>query len=90
MKNYFRIMLGKQSAYAPECLAGGFIGLEDDIKLRRAFRGAEYRVLPIQGEVRVVQGMRIEVSNGEYDYSVTGGGRCRAANPQQSFVTRFE
>ena len=31
MKNYYRIMLGKQSTYATECFAGGFIGADFDI-----------------------------------------------------------
>ena len=26
MKNYYRIMLGKKSAHAAECFAGGYIG----------------------------------------------------------------
>jgi hypothetical protein len=28
MKNYYRIMLGRKSAYANECFAGGFIGAD--------------------------------------------------------------
>jgi len=28
MKQYYRIMLGKQSAHAAECLSGGFIGAD--------------------------------------------------------------
>jgi restriction system protein len=28
MKNYYRVMLGKGSAHAPECLSGGFIGAD--------------------------------------------------------------
>lgn len=28
MKEYYRIMLGKQSIYAPECIAGSFIGVD--------------------------------------------------------------
>jgi len=28
MKNYYRVMLGKQSIYAPECFAGNFIGAD--------------------------------------------------------------
>lgn len=28
MKNYFRVMLGKGSMYADECLAGHFIGTD--------------------------------------------------------------
>ncbi len=31
MKNYFRVMLGKQSAQAEACLTGGFIGTDFDI-----------------------------------------------------------
>lgn len=30
-KSYYRLMLGRQSAYAAECLAGGFIGADFDI-----------------------------------------------------------
>jgi restriction system protein len=34
-KNYYRVMLGRQSAHAPECRAGGFIGadfgVDDDL-----------------------------------------------------------
>lgn len=33
MKNYYRIMLGKQSVYAAECFVGGFIGADFDIDL---------------------------------------------------------
>lgn len=32
MKNYYRIMLGQKSAYAEECLRGGFIGADFNIK----------------------------------------------------------
>ncbi len=32
MKNYYRVMLGRQSAYAAECRAGGFIGADYGIK----------------------------------------------------------
>jgi restriction system protein len=28
MKSYYRIMLGKKSAFAVECFAGGFIGAD--------------------------------------------------------------
>ena len=31
MKNYYRIMLGRKSAHAAECFAGGFIGTDFDI-----------------------------------------------------------
>jgi restriction system protein len=31
MKNYYRVMLGKKSVHAKECLAGGFIGTDFDI-----------------------------------------------------------
>jgi restriction system protein len=31
MKNYYRVMLGKRSAHASECLAGDFIGTDFDI-----------------------------------------------------------
>jgi restriction system protein len=31
IKNYYRVMLGRQSAYADECLAGGFIGADYEI-----------------------------------------------------------
>lgn len=31
MKNYFRVMLGQGSVYAPECFAGNFIGTDFDI-----------------------------------------------------------
>lgn len=31
-KNYYRVMLGRQSAYAAECLAGSFIGTNFDIE----------------------------------------------------------
>jgi len=27
MKSYYRVMLGKKSAYAAECFAGGYIGV---------------------------------------------------------------
>jgi len=28
MKNYYRLMLGQQSAHAPDCFAGGFVGVD--------------------------------------------------------------
>ncbi|MDP2732905.1 MAG: DUF91 domain-containing protein, partial [Hoeflea sp.] len=28
MKNYYRVMLGRQSVYASECIAGNFIGTD--------------------------------------------------------------
>ena len=31
MKSYYRVMLGKGSAFAPECFAGGFIGADFEI-----------------------------------------------------------
>jgi restriction system protein len=31
-KSFYRVMLGRQSAYAAECLAGGFIGADFDIE----------------------------------------------------------
>lgn len=31
MKQYYRVMLGRKSVHAPECLAGGFIGADFDI-----------------------------------------------------------
>jgi restriction system protein len=31
MKHYYRIMLGKKSAYAEECFAGNFIGTDFDV-----------------------------------------------------------
>lgn len=32
MKSYYRVMLGRKSVYAVECLAGGFIGTDFDIR----------------------------------------------------------
>jgi restriction system protein len=32
MKKYYRVMLGRKSSHAEECLAGGFIGADFDIK----------------------------------------------------------
>jgi restriction system protein len=32
MKNYYRLMLGRNSAHAPECIAGGFVGVDFGIK----------------------------------------------------------
>ena len=31
MKSYYRVMLGRKSIYAPECLAGKFVGAGFDI-----------------------------------------------------------
>lgn len=28
MKNYYRVMLGKGSKFAPECFGGGFVGTD--------------------------------------------------------------
>lgn len=33
MKSYYRVMLGKKSAHAPECFAGGFIGTDFGIQI---------------------------------------------------------
>jgi len=30
MKNYYRVVLGRQHIHAATCFAGGFIGVEDD------------------------------------------------------------
>ena len=32
MTSYYRVMLGKGSAFASECFAGGFIGIDFEIK----------------------------------------------------------
>ncbi len=32
MKNYYRVMLGRKSVFAPECFAGGYIGADFAIK----------------------------------------------------------
>lgn len=32
MKNYYRVMLGRQSMYAATCFAEGFIGIDDDMQ----------------------------------------------------------
>lgn len=53
MKSYYRVMLGKKSAYAPECFAGGFIGTDFGItedlsgKLPESWREFNQRYIPI-------------------------------------------
>ena len=32
MNNYYRIMLGRKSAHAAECFAGGFVGGDDALR----------------------------------------------------------
>ena len=53
MKNYYRLMLGRKSAHAPECFAGGFIGADYDIdedlsrKLPDEWREFNKRFIPV-------------------------------------------
>jgi predicted Mrr-cat superfamily restriction endonuclease len=53
MKNYFRIMLGKKSAYAEECFAGNFIGADFGItqdltnKLPEEWRAFNREFIPV-------------------------------------------
>jgi restriction system protein len=53
MKSYYRVMLGKKSAHAPECFAGGFIGTDFGItedltgKLPESWREFNQRYIPI-------------------------------------------
>lgn len=53
MKNYYRIMLGRKSAHATECFAGGFIGADYDIdedlsrKLPDEWREFNKRFIPV-------------------------------------------
>jgi restriction system protein len=53
MKNYYRVMLGRKSAHAPECFAGGFIGtdfgINEDLtgKLPDSWREFNHHYIPI-------------------------------------------
>jgi restriction system protein len=53
MKSYYRVMLGKKSAHAPECFVGGFIGtdfgINEDLtgKLPDSWREFNQRYIPI-------------------------------------------
>ncbi len=53
MRSYYRVMLGKKSAHAPECFAGGFIGTDFGItedlsgKLPESWREFNQRYIPI-------------------------------------------
>ena len=53
MKNYYRIMLGRKSVHAAECLAGGFIGTDFNIhenltgKLPDGWREFNRRYIPV-------------------------------------------
>jgi hypothetical protein len=53
MKSYYRVMLGRKSAHAPECFAGGFIGtdfgINEDLtgKLPDSWREFNQRYIPI-------------------------------------------
>ena len=53
MKNYYRVMLGKGSIYAEECVAGGFIGVDFEInedltgKFPDEWRAFNKRYIPI-------------------------------------------
>ena len=53
MKKYYRVMLGKKSAYAEECIAGNFIGTDFDInqdltgKLPEEWRPFNHEFIPV-------------------------------------------
>ena len=53
MKNYYRVMLGRKSSHAPECLEGGFIGADFDIdqnlsgKLPDSWRDFNKEFIPV-------------------------------------------
>lgn len=53
MKNYYRVMLGRKSAHAEVCLAGGFIGADFDIdmdlagRLPEEWRAFNHEFIPI-------------------------------------------
>lgn len=53
MKNYYRVMLGKKSRHAEECLAGNFIGTDFDVdqdltrKLPEEWRKFNHEFIPI-------------------------------------------
>jgi restriction system protein len=53
MKGYYRVMLGKKSAHAAECLAGGFLGADFDMKqdltgnLPEEWRAFNQKFIPI-------------------------------------------
>ncbi len=53
MKNYYRLMLGRKSAYALECFSGGFIGVDFGIhedlsgKLPEALRAFNKQFIPV-------------------------------------------
>lgn len=57
MKNYYRVMLGRSSAFANECFAGSFIGVDFDIaedlsdKLPDEWRAFNKRFIPVFLEV---------------------------------------
>ncbi len=53
MKNYYRVMLGRQSAFAEQCFAGNFIGVDFDIaedltlKLHDELRAFNKQFIPV-------------------------------------------
>jgi len=53
MKNYYRVMLGRKSAHAAECIAGGFIGtdfgIHEDLsrKLPDEWRAFNKQFIPV-------------------------------------------
>jgi restriction system protein len=53
MKNYYRVMLGRKSAHAPECFTGSFIGADFDIhedlsnKLPEEWREFNKQFIPV-------------------------------------------
>jgi restriction system protein len=57
MKSYYRIMLGRGSAYAQECFAGNFIGVDFNIyqdltnKLPDEWRAFNEKFIPMNGSV---------------------------------------
>jgi len=68
MKSYYRVMLGRKSVHAEECLAGGFIGADYGIaedltgKLPEAWREFNARFIPIYlacrpGKTKIAAGL---------------------------------
>ena len=53
MKSYYRVMLGRKSIHAQECLTGGFIGTDFDIqedlsrKLPEEWRDFNKQFIPV-------------------------------------------
>ena len=66
MKNYYRVMLGKQSAFAEQCFAGNFIGTDFEIaqdltgKLPEKWRDFNKEFIPVNERAKPARSERMK------------------------------